>query len=97
AAAAGNFTTLVKLLQATGLGAVLAGTGPYTVFAPTDEAFAKLPKATLDALAADKALLTKVLSYHVLSGQVLARDAAKAGSAVTVEGDSVVFKRGWGH
>jgi transforming growth factor-beta-induced protein len=97
AVAAGDFTTLVKLLQATGLDAVLAGDGPFTVFAPTDEAFAKLPKATLDALAADPALLKKVLLYHVVSGKVLARDAAKAGSATTVEGDTVTFSKGCRH
>jgi len=97
AVAAGDFTTLVKLLQATGLDAVLAGPGPFTVFAPTDEAFAKLPKATLDALAADPALLKKVLLYHVVSGEVLAKDAAKAGSATTVEGDAVVFTKTWRH
>jgi uncharacterized surface protein with fasciclin (FAS1) repeats len=97
AVAAGDFTTLVKLLQATGLDTVLAGPGPFTVFAPTDEAFAKLPKATLDALAADPALLKKVLLYHVVSGEVLARDAAKAGSATTVEGDTVVFTKSWRH
>ena len=97
AVAAGDFTTLVKLLQATGLDAVLAGPGPFTVFAPTDEAFAKLPKATLDALAADPALLKKVLLYHVVSGKVLARDAAKAGSATTVEGDTVTFSKGCRH
>ena len=97
AVAAGNFTTLVKLLQATGLDAALAGAGPFTVFAPTDAAFAKLPKATLDALAADPALLERVLLYHVVSGKVLAADAAKAGSAETLEGDSVVFRKSWHH
>ena len=97
AVAAGNFTTLVKLLQATGLDAALAGAGPFTVFAPTDAAFAKLPKATLDALAADPELLKQVLLYHVVSGKILAADAAKAGSATTLEGDSVVFHKGWHH
>jgi uncharacterized surface protein with fasciclin (FAS1) repeats len=91
AIAAGQFTTLVKLLHATGLDTVLAGPGPFTVFAPTDAAFAKLPKRTLDALAADPALLKKVLLYHVLSGTVLAADALKAHVATTLEGDRVFF------
>ena len=97
AVAGGEFTTLVKLLQATGLDAVLAGAGPFTVFAPTDEAFAKLPKATLDALAADPALLKKVLLYHVVSGRILAWDAVKAGSATTLEGDTVTIGKGAHH
>lgn len=97
AVAGGDFTTLVKLLKATGLDAVLAGVGPFTVFAPTDEAFAKLPKATLDALAADPALLKKVLLYHVVSGKILARDAVKAGSATTLEGDTITISKGAHH
>jgi transforming growth factor-beta-induced protein len=91
AVAAGQFTTLVSLLQKTGLDTVLEGAGPFTVFAPTDAAFAKLPQSTLDALAADPALLKKILLYHVLSGTVLAADAAKARVATTLEGDKVVF------
>ncbi len=93
AVAAGQFTTLVKLLQATGLDSVLAGPGPFTVFAPTDAAFAKLPPSTLAALGANPALLKKVLLYHVVSGEVLAADAAAARSATTVEGDKVFFSR----
>jgi len=92
AVAAGDFTTLVKLLQATGLDAVLAGDGPFTVFAPTDEAFAKLPKATLDALAADPALLKQVLLYHVVKGSVPAKKVVKLKSATTVEGSKVRIK-----
>ena len=62
---AGNFKTLVAAVQAAGLVDTLKGAGPFTVFAPTDEAFAKLPKVRLDALLADKGALTKVLTYHV--------------------------------
>ena len=91
AVAAGQFTTLVHLLQVTGLDAALAGPGPFTVFAPTDAAFAKVPKATLDALAADPTLLKKVLLYHVVSGRISAADAARARIATTLEGDKVFF------
>ena len=93
AVAAGQFTTLVKLLQATGLDTALAGAGPFTVFAPTDAAFAKLPQSTLDALAADPALLKKVLLYHVVSGQISAAQAAQARTATTLEGDNVYFRQ----
>lgn len=78
-------TTLVKALTAAGLTDTLSGTGPFTVFAPTDEAFAKIPKATLDGLLADKAALIKVLTYHVVPGKVMAKDV-KAGSVKTVQG-----------
>ena len=71
---AGNFKTLVAAVQAAGLVDTLKGKGPFTVFAPTDEAFAKIPKATLDALLKDKAALTKILTYHVVSGKVMAKD-----------------------
>lgn len=71
---AGSSTTLVKALKAADLVATLKGVGPYTVFAPSDEAFAKIPKADLDALLADKAKLTAVLTYHVVSGKVMAKD-----------------------
>src|SRR6476620_1741974 len=74
AVAAGAFTTLAKALQAAGLVETLKGKGPFTVFAPTDAAFAKLPAGTLDALLKDKAQLTKVLTYHVVPGKVLAAD-----------------------
>jgi uncharacterized surface protein with fasciclin (FAS1) repeats len=89
AVAAGSFTTLAKALQAAGLVETLKGPGPFTVFAPTDEAFAKLPAGTLDALLKDKAKLTKVLTYHVVSGKVLAADVVKLKEAKTVEGQSV--------
>ena len=79
---AGNFTTLVTAVKAAGLVDTLKGPGPFTVFAPTDAAFAKVPKATLDALLADKAALTKVLTYHVVPGKVMAADV-KAGKVKT--------------
>ena len=85
AVAAGQFTTLAKLLTQAGLVDTLKGTGPYTVFAPTDEAFAKVPAATLESLGKDPAALKKVLTYHVVPGKVLAADV-KPGSVTTVEG-----------
>ena len=89
AVAAGNFKTLASALQAAGLIETLKGKGPFTVFAPTDEAFAKIPKADLDALIADKAKLTKVLTYHVVAGKVMASDVVKLKDAKTVEGEMV--------
>jgi uncharacterized surface protein with fasciclin (FAS1) repeats len=86
---AGNFTTLAKALTAAGLVETLKGPGPFTVFAPTDEAFARLPAGTLEALLADKARLTQVLTYHVVPGTVMAADVAKLSSAKTVQGQSV--------
>ena len=86
AVAAGSFKTLAAALQAAGLVDTLKGKGPFTVFAPTDEAFAKIPKAALDALIADKAKLTKVLTYHVVAGKVMAADVVKLKEAKTVEG-----------
>jgi len=91
AVAAGEFKTLAAALQAAGLVDTLKGQGPFTVFAPTDAAFAKIPKADLDALIKDKAKLTKVLTYHVVAGKVLASDVAKLSQAKTVEGQSVKF------
>lgn len=88
AVAAGNFKTLATALQAAGLVDTLKGTGPFTVFAPTDAAFAKIPKADLDALLADKAKLTAVLTYHVVPGKVMAKDV-KAGMVKTVEGSDI--------
>jgi len=85
AVAAGQFKTLATALQAAGLVDTLKGKGPFTVFAPTDEAFAKIPKAQLDALLADKARLTAVLTYHVVPGKVMAADV-KAGAVTTVQG-----------
>ena len=88
AVSAGNFKTLAAALQAAGLVETLKGKGPFTVFAPTDAAFAKIPKAQLDALLADKAKLTAVLTYHVVSGAVLSKDV-KAGMVKTVQGSSL--------
>jgi uncharacterized surface protein with fasciclin (FAS1) repeats len=85
AVAAGSFKTLATALQAAGLVDTLKGPGPFTVFAPTDAAFAKIPKADLDALIKDKAKLTAVLTYHVVPGKVMAKDV-KAGSVKTVQG-----------
>jgi uncharacterized surface protein with fasciclin (FAS1) repeats len=92
AVAAGSFKTLAAALQAAGLVDALKGEGPFTVFAPTDEAFAKLPAADLNALLADKAALTKVLTYHVVSGTVLAADVVKLNKATTLEGSTVNIK-----
>ena len=88
AVAAGNFKTLATALQAAGLIDTLKGKGPFTVFAPTDEAFAKVPKDQLDALLKDKAALTKVLTYHVVPGKVMAKDV-KAGKVKTVQGSEL--------
>ncbi len=88
AVAAGNFKTLATALQAAGLIETLKGSGPFTVFAPTDEAFAKIPKDQLDALLKDKAALTKVLTYHVVAGKVMAKDV-KAGKVKTVQGSEL--------
>lgn len=85
AKSAGSFNTLVTAVQAAGLVDTLKGPGPFTVFAPTDEAFAKIPKEKLDALLKDKAALTKVLTYHVVPGKVMAKDV-KSGPVKTVEG-----------
>jgi uncharacterized surface protein with fasciclin (FAS1) repeats len=85
AVSAGQFKTLATALQAAGLVDTLKGKGPFTVFAPTDEAFAKVPKDQLDALLKDKAKLTAVLTYHVVPGKVMAADV-KAGKVKTVQG-----------
>jgi uncharacterized surface protein with fasciclin (FAS1) repeats len=86
ATSAGSFTTLAKALQAAGLVETLKGPGPFTVFAPTDEAFAKLPAGTLDALLKDKKKLTGILTYHVVPGTVTAAQVAALTSAPTVNG-----------
>jgi uncharacterized surface protein with fasciclin (FAS1) repeats len=88
AVGAGQFNTLAKALTAAGLVDTLKGKGPFTVFAPTDAAFAKLPPAQLNALLADKAALVKVLTYHVVPGQIVAANV-KAGPLKTVEGESL--------
>jgi uncharacterized surface protein with fasciclin (FAS1) repeats len=89
AVAAGSFKTLATALQAAGLIETLKGAGPFTVFAPTDEAFAKLPAGTLDALLKDKAKLTAILTYHVVAGKVMAADVVKLKTAKTVQGSNV--------
>ncbi|WP_293351190.1 MULTISPECIES: fasciclin domain-containing protein [unclassified Microcoleus] len=89
AVSAGSFTTLVAAVKAAGLVDTLKGTGPFTVFAPTDEAFAKLPAGTVDALLKDIPKLKKILTYHVVAGKVMAADVVKLKSAKTVEGSEV--------
>ena len=89
AVAAGDFETLVAAVQAAGLVETLKGEGPFTIFAPTDEAFAKLPEGTIEALLADKEKLTAILTYHVVPGRVMASDVVELDSARTVEGQSV--------
>ena len=90
AVAAGSFKTLATALQAAGLVDTLKGKGPFTVFAPTDEAFAKIPTSDLDALLKDKAKLTAVLTYHVVAGQVMAKDV-KAGKVKSVQGTELTL------
>ena len=95
AVGAGNFKTLAAALTAAGLVDTLKGPGPFTVFAPTDAAFAKIPKAALDALLADKAKLTAVLTYHVLGAKVMAADV-KAGKVATVQGSELTISTAGG-
>jgi uncharacterized surface protein with fasciclin (FAS1) repeats len=94
AVGAGIFNTLVAAVKAAGLVETLQGEGPFTVFAPTDEAFAKLPKGTVENLLKpeNKDMLVKILTYHVVSGKVLAADVVKLKSAKTVQGQSVSIK-----
>ena len=89
AVSSGNFKTLVVALKAADLVPTLKGKGPFTVFAPTDEAFSKIPKADLDALLKDKAKLKAVLTYHVVSGKVMSKDL-KAGNVSTVQGSTLM-------
>jgi uncharacterized surface protein with fasciclin (FAS1) repeats len=91
AVAAGQFKTLAAALKAAGLIETLKGAGPFTVFAPTDEAFAKLPKGTVEELLKpeNKAKLTAILTYHVVAGKVMAADVVKVKDAKTVQGGSV--------
>ena len=92
AVAAGQFRTLVSLVKQAGLAKTLSGNARYTVFAPTDAAFAKVPKATLKALAADKAKLRAVLLYHVVAGRVTAAKVTKLRSAKTLNGATVQIR-----
>lgn len=89
AVSAGSFNTLVAAVKAAGLVDTLKSPGPFTVFAPTDEAFAKLPAGTVDSLLEDIPQLTKILTYHVVSGKVLSSDVVKLDKATTVQGSEV--------
>jgi len=93
-AVAGNFNTLVAAVKAAGLVDTLKGPGPFTVFAPTDEAFAKLPPGTLESLLKpeNKAKLQSILTYHVVPGKSMAQDVVKIHSAKTVEGQNITIK-----
>ena len=86
---AGNFKTLATALTEAGLIEALQGDGPFTVFAPTDDAFAKLPEGTIESLLKDKDALTKILLYHVVSGEVTSKDVVKLKKAETLEGENV--------
>jgi uncharacterized surface protein with fasciclin (FAS1) repeats len=88
---AGSFNTLVTAVQKAGLVETLKGKGPFTVFAPTDAAFAKIPADKLNALLADKEALAKVLTYHVVAGKVMAKDVVKMKMAKTVQGQSITI------
>ena len=98
AVAAGQFKTLAAALNAAGLVDTLKGPGPFTVFAPTDAAFAKLPKGTVEDLLKpeNKAKLTAILTYHVVSGKVMAADVVKVSDAKTVQGGSIKVKAAGG-
>ncbi len=89
---AGSFKTLATALQAAGLVETLQGAGPFTVFAPTDEAFAKLPAGTLEALLADKERLTEILTYHVVPGTVTAAQVVGLDKARTVSGHEATIE-----
>ena len=89
AAKSADHTTLVAAVKAAGLVETLKGDGPFTVFAPTDEAFAKLPEGTLEALLADKERLTEILTYHVVAGKVTAAQVTGLDSATTLEGSAL--------
>ena len=95
---AGSFKTLVAAVKAAGLGETLRGAGPFTVFAPTDEAFAKLPAGTVEDLLKpeNKTKLTAILTYHVVPGKVMAADVVKLTSAKTVQGQSVAVSANHG-
>ena len=88
---AGSFKTLAAALQAAGLVDTLKGAGPFTVFAPTDEAFAKLPAGTVEALLKDIPKLKAILTYHVVSGKVEAKDVVKLSKAATINGQDLVI------
>ncbi|MCS7300352.1 MAG: fasciclin domain-containing protein [Fimbriimonadales bacterium] len=85
----GKFNTLVQAVQAAGLVETLSGQGPFTVFAPTDEAFAQIPQETLQAVLANKEQLTAILTYHVVPGKLMAADVARSSQLQTVQGQSI--------
>jgi uncharacterized surface protein with fasciclin (FAS1) repeats len=91
-AVANEFNTLVAAVQAAGLVETLSGDGPFTVFAPTDAAFAALPEGTLDSLLADPAALAEILTYHVVAGSVPAADVVGLDSATTVQGGDIMIE-----
>lgn len=91
AVAAGNFQTLVSAVEAAGLVDTLKGEGPFTVFAPTDEAFAKIPQDQLESLLANKTQLTAVLTYHVIAGKVMSTDLTDDMAVATVQGENVTI------
>ena len=91
AVGAGLFNTLVTAVKAAGLVETLSGPGPFTVFAPTDEAFAKLPAGTVEKLLQDKAKLTSILTYHVVSGKYMAADVLKMSSLKSVQGQNITI------
>ncbi len=94
----GSFTTLVAAVKAAGLVDTLKGKGPFTIFAPTDAAFSKLPDGTVEMLLKpeNKEKLTAVLTYHVVAGKIMAKEVAKLDSAKTLQGQSVMIKTNMG-
>lgn len=92
----GNFKTLVAAVTAAELVDTLSGEGPFTVFAPSDEAFAKLPEGTVESLLKDKEKLAGILTYHVVAGKHLAAEVSKKGSIKTVQGQDLTIKNGDG-
>ncbi len=92
AVGAGNFSTLVQAVQAAGLVETLSGPGPFTVFAPTDEAFAKIPAETLQAVLANKEQLTAILTYHVVPGKLMASDVINSQMLPTVQGQNITVR-----
>ena len=92
AVAAGDFTTLAAALEAAGLVETLKGEGPFTVFAPTDEAFAKLPAGTVEALLQDPEALAAILTYHVVPGEVTSAQVVNLSEATTVNGATIQIR-----
>ncbi len=92
AAANGSFKTLLAAIETAGLTSTLNGAGPFTVFAPTDAAFAKIPETTLKTVLADKTKLASILTYHVIPGKVLSKEVSAMTEAKTVQGSSVAIQ-----